>query len=348
MLNRLTAGLLLSLSALSAHAGLTTTYYGDDDGFGIGVTAGTINPTISNQGAGEAPLTDLRLIGNGSWSCSAPGGVCGPFNPTGSFNPFSLTGTITGAVLTLRTGSFDSAPALDAPNRIFLDGVLVDPAFINSFSSLASDGVETFANPPELTPDAEGVYQLRFGPSAVEIGGKRYCLRTYNGSVPGPTIRVPAGTDRSVRVNLYNEFTSSDYREIAGMEGYARSPAARGWTMRWSSSVCSRCCRRCRKGTGVVAGSGRGPESSMAGGSSQPGRSQRWCGCPPPALQRGSAVRPHPPPATRPQARSRGPPCHVPVPRCAGRPAPSAGPVGAVAAPVWAVQGVRAGAMAAA
>jgi len=143
MLNRLTAGLLLSLSALSAHAGLTTTYYGDDDGFGIGVTAGTINPTISNQGAGEAPLTDLRLIGNGSWSCSAPGGVCGPFNPTGSFNPFSLTGTITGAVLTLRTGSFDSAPALDAPNRIFLDGVLVDPAFINSFSSLASDGVET-------------------------------------------------------------------------------------------------------------------------------------------------------------------------------------------------------------
>jgi hypothetical protein len=36
-----------------------------------------------------------------------------------------------------------------------------------------SDGVETFANPPELAPDADGVYQLRFGPRAVEIAGRR-------------------------------------------------------------------------------------------------------------------------------------------------------------------------------
>lgn len=143
MLNKLTAALLLSLCALSAHADLTTTYYGDNDGFGVGATAGTINPNVSNQGVGEAPLTDLRLIGNGTWGCSAPGGVCGPFNPTGTFGAFSLTGTITSAILTLRTGSFDSATALDAPNRIFLDGVLVDPTFINGFSSAATDNVET-------------------------------------------------------------------------------------------------------------------------------------------------------------------------------------------------------------
>lgn len=79
-----------------------------------------------------------------------------------------------------------------------------------------------YAEPPVLMPNAQGVYELRLGPTEVSIGGKRFCLRGYNGSVPGPTIRVPAGTDRSVRVNLYNEFPSSDYREIAGMEGYAR------------------------------------------------------------------------------------------------------------------------------
>ncbi len=83
-----------------------------------------------------------------------------------------------------------------------------------------SDGVETFANPPELTPDADGVYQLRYGPAAVTLEGRRYCLRAYNGSVPGPTIRVRAGADRRVRVNLHNTFTRVDGREVSGMEGH--------------------------------------------------------------------------------------------------------------------------------
>ncbi len=84
----------------------------------------------------------------------------------------------------------------------------------------ASDGVETFANPPELTPDAEGFYQLRFGPSAVEIAGQRYCLRTYNGSVPAPTLRFRAGADRRVHVRLRNAFTRPNGREVSGMEGH--------------------------------------------------------------------------------------------------------------------------------
>ncbi|MDI1482500.1 multicopper oxidase domain-containing protein [Polyangium sp. y55x31] len=75
---------------------------------------------------------------------------------------------------------------------------------------------EIFENPPELAPNAAGVHELRLAPSEVKIGGKRYCLRTYNGSIPGPTIRVAAGTDRKVRVNLHNDFERSDYRLVAG------------------------------------------------------------------------------------------------------------------------------------
>lgn len=81
-------------------------------------------------------------------------------------------------------------------------------------------GVESFANPPELAPDADGVYQLRYGPRAVTIDGARYCLRTYNGAVPGPTIRVRAGADRRLRVDLHNEFRRVDGREVSGMEGH--------------------------------------------------------------------------------------------------------------------------------
>ena len=84
------------------------------------------------------------------------------------------------------------------------------------------DGVlpeHTFANPTELAPDADGVYRLRFAPAAVELDGRRFCLRTYNGAVPGPTIRAPAGADRRLHIDLTNTFTDSDHRYIAGMEG---------------------------------------------------------------------------------------------------------------------------------
>ena len=76
-----------------------------------------------------------------------------------------------------------------------------------------------FENPPELKPNEAGVRELRLGSSEVEINGKRYCLRAYNGMSPGPTIRVPAGDNRKVRVNLYNEFTKSDFRETATLGG---------------------------------------------------------------------------------------------------------------------------------
>ncbi len=77
-----------------------------------------------------------------------------------------------------------------------------------------------WADPPVLQPDGSGVYQLHFTPAAVEIGGKRYCLRTYNGTVPGPTIRVPAGRDRRLHIDLHNDFKKSDYREIISFAGH--------------------------------------------------------------------------------------------------------------------------------
>lgn len=77
-----------------------------------------------------------------------------------------------------------------------------------------------FEEPPELKPNADGAFELHFGPSEVEIGGKRFCLRAYNGMTNGPTIRVPKGEDRKIRVDLHNDFTKSDFREIASMMGH--------------------------------------------------------------------------------------------------------------------------------
>ncbi len=130
--------LLLTFVYGQASAVTITTFYGDDDGFGIGATSGTIDPTISNAGVGEAPLTDVRLIGTGY--------LAPPFNPTGSFNPFAILNVIASATLTMRTGAFDSGPSpVNGPNQIFLDGLLVDSSFINSFSSANTNNVETLS-----------------------------------------------------------------------------------------------------------------------------------------------------------------------------------------------------------
>jgi len=132
----LVVGLLSGLFLVPVHASLITSFYGDNDGFGVGVTSGTIDPTVSNQEVGDAPFTDTRLIADSLFAA-------GPFNPTGNFESFSVDGLITNAVLTLRLGSFRSVDTLNAPNRIFLDGLLVEPLFINGFSTIISDDIET-------------------------------------------------------------------------------------------------------------------------------------------------------------------------------------------------------------
>lgn len=138
-------GALTLLVAPLSRGQITVTFYGDDDGFGVGETAGNITDVLtSHQGGGEAAFTDLRLIGD-VFGAGLPA-----FAPTGSFTAFSLPAgsTVIGAVLTLRTGSFDSGPnpvdfSSSGPNRIFLDGLLVSSAFINGFSQVNGEQIET-------------------------------------------------------------------------------------------------------------------------------------------------------------------------------------------------------------
>lgn len=79
----------------------------------------------------------------------------------------------------------------------------------------------TFANPPVLEPNVDGVYELEFGASEILLDGERHCLRTYNGVYPGPTIETGANdgeTERSVRVDLINTFETSNDQNIDGEE----------------------------------------------------------------------------------------------------------------------------------
>lgn len=96
------------------------------------------------------------------------------------------------------------------------------PACGGDESGLPDKAPPAYEDPPEAEPSADGAYDLHFGPSAVEIDDRRFCLRVYNGMPVGPTIRVKKGADRKVRVNLTNEFKKSSYREIASMMGHGR------------------------------------------------------------------------------------------------------------------------------
>jgi PEP-CTERM motif len=114
-----------------------TTFYGDADGFGIGATSGVLNPGVSNASPGEAAGTDVRLIGNS-------GGFVAPaFTPTGGFAAFTPFSSITSAILTIRMGSFVPTEPVDGPNVLLLDGLAVNPAFLNSFTGGATDLIDT-------------------------------------------------------------------------------------------------------------------------------------------------------------------------------------------------------------
>ncbi|WP_321389310.1 PEP-CTERM sorting domain-containing protein [Emcibacter sp.] len=135
----LAAGLSAAFMFQSANASVVTTYYGDDDGFGISATSGTLNPYDAVQ-AGDAALTDIALISNFYADQDLPA-----FGPTGGFDSFVVDGTIVSVTLTLRTASFDSDDSLDGQNVIYLDGMLVDNSFINSFSNVSDNAIETLS-----------------------------------------------------------------------------------------------------------------------------------------------------------------------------------------------------------
>ena len=75
----------------------------------------------------------------------------------------------------------------------------------------------TWVDPPEWEPDGDGVYHLRMEPAAVEIDGTTYCLRTWNGSVPGPTMRAAPqvnGAERQIRIDFENGMGGEDIQAV--------------------------------------------------------------------------------------------------------------------------------------
>jgi hypothetical protein len=116
--------------ASGSNAAVITGYYGDDDGFGIGTTTGILpggNPAgFQHASPGEAPFTDVALIGNGF---SEPA-----FRPTyGITLPIEPDAIISSATLTLRTGAFSSFAPLNGANRIRLDGVDIGAELFSQF-----------------------------------------------------------------------------------------------------------------------------------------------------------------------------------------------------------------------
>lgn len=177
-----TAGLF----AITAPAQAVTTLYGDDDGFGVGVSSGTMNPNVNNASFGEAAGTDVRLIG-----LAFP--PFAPFAPTGSFASFT-PGTVTSAILTMRLGSFSPLSPVDGPNMIYLNGLLVDPSFINGFT--ANTNFDDFAETRSIALDPS--FYAALGTGNVSLAGTRLSEGSGYGSFQVDFLRLDLTTDAAV------------------------------------------------------------------------------------------------------------------------------------------------------
>lgn len=129
------ATLALVISASVSNAAALTSYYGDDDGFGIGATTGVLSilTFYDSTTPGEAPGTDIGLISDGYSGTGYPA-----FAPTGAFYFGGPLSNIVSAVLTLRTGSFSNVNPLDGVNKIVLDGVVIDTPLFSQFTENAN------------------------------------------------------------------------------------------------------------------------------------------------------------------------------------------------------------------
>jgi FtsP/CotA-like multicopper oxidase with cupredoxin domain len=68
-----------------------------------------------------------------------------------------------------------------------------------TFSSDAT-GLEDATRPEVIELDDGDTYELRIAPSAKQLGDDRVRMLSYNGSIPGPSLRVPQGSEIVVRV----------------------------------------------------------------------------------------------------------------------------------------------------
>jgi PEP-CTERM motif len=189
------------LVARETGASTITVFYGDADGFGIGATT-TLDPTFSNATVGEAPLTDVQLIGD---AFSAPA-----FAPTGSFDAFTIPAgeQITAATLTMSAGAWDVGPSpVDGPNTLTLDGLAVPTTFFTLFTAnndLDGNAIETqsIALSSALFPLlTDGLVSLagthlseQDGSGSFQIDYLRLVIETQPGSPPPPPPTVPEPT----------------------------------------------------------------------------------------------------------------------------------------------------------
>ena len=188
MTTSLLAGLTGLCFAACTHAAVITTFYGDDDGFGIGATSGGIDPVMSHQGPGEAPLTDRRLVG------SFFGPAFFAFTPAGSFAAFVIPfgESIISATLTLRTGAWDSGPnPVDGvgTNRIVLDGLALSPDFLDDFSSM-----EDFPDVEQHSIALSPAFFAALADGQVSLGGTRLSEDFGSGSFQVDFLRLDIQT----------------------------------------------------------------------------------------------------------------------------------------------------------
>ncbi|MFT4627783.1 MAG: L-ascorbate oxidase [Myxococcota bacterium] len=195
--------MLALLALLTTAQAQTLTLEGECPG-PVEITLSDLTPggsvfVVAGDGPGARPIPSGPCAGI-STGLSAPLTPFGPIRDSDGDGVISLTPSI-------------PAPFCDLPF------VAIDLASCG-VSSLAAvtEPAGGFTNPPELEPDAAGVYNLSMQPGEVEIDGQRYCVRTWNGAVPGPTLRIPAGDDRSVRVDLHNDMAGPALREVGDAE----------------------------------------------------------------------------------------------------------------------------------
>ena len=66
--------------------------------------------------------------------------------------------------------------------------------------STDADGLEDATRPEVVELEDGDTYELRIAPVAKQLGDDRVRMLSYNGSIPGPTVRVPQGSEIVVRV----------------------------------------------------------------------------------------------------------------------------------------------------
>jgi hypothetical protein len=173
---------IIMLLVASTAVADTIILYGDQDGFGIGAVAYK-DPTINSAAIGEAPGTDIRLIG--------PGFALPGFAPTATLL-FSPLAGITNITITMSMAEFGgNINPVAPPNSILIDGSAVSTAFLDSFSSFAIDAnpnidTRSFSLPSSFFP--------LFADGSINLTGTRITERLGYGSFQIDYIRFDVST----------------------------------------------------------------------------------------------------------------------------------------------------------